>query len=93
MIKLFLLSGILFLIGCTGQQTPSADMLPEADARLIALEQAGLDTATFTKQEYDADDADYEFEFHTDTQEYECEVDARNGNIKDYSVEQFYSNR
>lgn len=93
MIKLLLLVSILFLTGCTKQPTPSTDMLPEADARSIALNQAGLDTATFTKQEYNASDADYEFEFHTDTMEYECEIDAKNGHVKDYSVEQFYSNR
>ena len=61
--------------------------LTEADARQIALEKAGLETATFTKQEYDENDIEFEFEFHTENQEYDCDVDAMDGSIRNYSVE------
>ena len=89
--KLILLIGILVLTGCGQMQTtPPADLISEADARQIALQKAGLETATFTKQEYDAMDTDYEFEFITDTQKYECKINALDGSIKDYSVEERY---
>lgn len=61
--------------------------LTEADARQIALQKAGLETATFTKQEYDANDVEYEFEFHTNDKEYDCDVNATDGTINNYSVE------
>lgn len=91
---------LLFATGCGANNTPDnnntsnndasgqqSSTLTEADARQIALRKAGIDTATFTKQEYDAEDVDYEFEFHTDGKEYECEVSARDGKIKNYDVE------
>lgn len=62
--------------------------LTEADARQIALQKAGLETATFTKQEYDSHDKEYEFEFHTDAMEYDCDVNAADGAIRNYSVEE-----
>lgn len=61
--------------------------LTEADARQIALEKAGLETATFTKQKYDANDVEYEFEFHTQDKEYDCDVNAIDGSVRNYSVE------
>ena len=61
--------------------------LTEADARQIALQKAGLETATFTKQEYDSHDKEYEFEFHTETTEYDCDVNASDGSIRSYSTE------
>lgn len=61
--------------------------LSEADARQVALKKAGLETATFTKQEYDANDVEYEFEFHTNEKEYDCDVNAIDGSIRNYSVE------
>ena len=61
--------------------------LTETDARQIALKKAGLETATFTKQEYDSNDKEYEFEFHTDDKEYDCDVNAIDGSIHNYSVE------
>ena len=61
--------------------------LSEADARRIALEKAGLETATFTKQEYDENDIEFEFEFHTNDKEYDCDINAIDGSIRNYSVE------
>ena len=56
--------------------------LTEADARQIALKKAGLETATFTKQEYDANDIEFEFEFHTNDKEYDCDINAIDGSIQ-----------
>ena len=67
----------------TGQE----NALTEADARQIALQKAGLESATFTKQEYDSHDKEYEFEFHTDSTEYDCDVSASDGTIRSYSTE------
>lgn len=67
--------------------TEHGNKLTEADARQIALKKAGLETATFTKQEYDSNDKEYEFEFHTDDKEYDCDVNAIDGSIHNYSVE------
>lgn len=93
----------LFLTGCGANNTADnnnagnnngnnnasgqVSTLTEADARQIALQKAGLETATFTKQEYDANDIEYEFEFHTENQEYDCDVNAIDGSIRNYSVE------
>lgn len=89
--KLMLLIGILVLTGCAKNQVePPANLIAEADARQIALQKAGLETATFTKQEYDAMDTEYDFEFLTETKKYECEISALDGSIKDYSVEERY---
>ena len=67
--------------------TEHENKLTEADARQIALKKAGLETATFTKQEYDANESEFEFEFHTDDKEYDCDVNAIDGSIHNYSVE------
>lgn len=97
---ILLLTGIFILTGCAQIQTPNATtesqktgMISEADAKVIALEKAGLETATFTEQHYDAEDVEYEFEFHTDTTEYECEVDARTGTIKNFDSEPIHDLR
>ena len=74
--------------GNTGNNgTQTQNMITEADARQIALQKAGLESATFTKQEYDSHDKEYEFEFHTDSTEYDCDVSANNGTIRSYSTE------
>lgn len=84
----------LLLTGCGANNTADnnngtqqTNKLTEADARQIALKKAGLETATFTKQEYDANENEFEFEFHTDDKEYDCDVNAIDGNIHNYSVE------
>lgn len=89
--KFLLVLGILLLTGCANNRAQTqADLLAEADARQIALEKAGVENAVFTKQQYDADDSAFEFEFYTSDQSYECEINARNGKIKDFSVEKRY---
>lgn len=90
-------AAFLLLTGCgaNNARNNSADnnvsgqenALTEADARQIALQKAGLETATFTKQEYDANESEFEFEFHTDDKEYDCDVNATDGTINNYSVE------
>ena len=90
---ILLLTGIFILTGCAQIQTPKTGMISEADAKVIALEKAGLETATFTEQHYDVEDVEYEFEFHTDTTEYECEVDARTGTIKNFDSEPIHDLR
>ena len=102
-IPAFLLAGtLLFTIGCGANNTTDNNsgnnttgnngaqakiMLTETEARQYALEKAGLDTAIFTKQEYDAHDKEYEFEFHTESTEYDCDVNASDGTIRSFSTE------
>ena len=89
--KILLLTSILILTGCAIAQTPPpSGQLTESDAKQIALDKAGLDTAVFTKQEYDSVDVDFEFEFVTDNKKYECEIDASSGSVTDFSVEDRY---
>lgn len=85
---------LLLVTGCGANNTADnnnaseqGSTLTEADARQIALVKAELETATFTKQEYDANDVEYEFEFHTNEKEYDCDVNAIDGSIRNYSVE------
>ena len=68
--------------------TQAQNMITETDARQYALQKAGLESATFTKQEYDSHDKEYEFEFHTDSTEYDCDVSASDGTIRSYSTEE-----
>ena len=76
-------------IGDTGNNgTQAQNMLTETEARQYALEKAGLDTAIFTRQEYDAHDKEYEFEFHTESTEYDCDINASDGAIRSYSTEE-----
>ncbi len=85
-----LCSVTLFLItGCgnTNNQSQQKSTLTESEARQIALEKAGIETATFTKQEYDSSEEEYEFEFHTEDKEYDCDINAIDGSIKSFSVE------
>ena len=89
--KILLILALLLLTGCTNNNAQTQNnMLAEADARQIALERAGVENVVFTKQQYDEDDSTFEFEFHTSDQNYECEINARNGKIKDFSVEDRY---
>lgn len=88
-------AALIFITGCGTNNTqnnndnssPSQNILTESEARQYALQKAGLETAVFTKQEYDSYDSEYEFEFHTDDKEYDCDVNALDGAITSYSVE------
>lgn len=64
--------------------TQKEPVLTETEARKIALERAGLETATFTKQKYDTYDGEYEFEFYANDKEYDCDVNAIDGTITEY---------
>ena len=51
------------ITGCSNNNhSQQENTLTESSARQIALEKAGVETATFTKQEYDSSEAEYEFE-------------------------------
>lgn len=79
---------LLLIIGCSNNNhAQQENTLTESSARQIALEKAGIETATFTKQEYDSSEAEYEFEFHTEDKEYDCDINAIDGSIKSFSVE------
>jgi len=80
---------LLLMAGCGNNQNHSQqeNTMTESSARQIALEKAGIETATFTKQEYDPSDQEYEFEFHTEDKAYECDISAVDGSIKSFSVE------
>lgn len=56
-------------------------------AKEIALSKANLSSATFTKATFDKEDNDFDLEFYASEKEYECEVNASNGYIKDFDVE------
>ena len=91
-----LVSALLMTTGCGANNTTDNNndnngtqahgMITEADARLLALQKAELETATFTKQEYDSHDQEFEFEFYTDYMEYDCDVSAADGTIRSYST-------
>ncbi|MBQ8558460.1 MAG: PepSY domain-containing protein [Tyzzerella sp.] len=68
----------------TDGTTPKEPVLTETEARKIALERAGLESATFTQQKYDAYDGEYEFEFYANDKEYDCDVNAIDGTITEY---------
>ncbi len=79
---------LLLITGCSNNNSSQQEnTLTESSARQIALEKAGIETATFTKQEYDSSDQEYEFEFHTEDKAYECDINAIDGSIKSFSVE------
>lgn len=102
-IAILLALGMILMTGCGRQQNSSEINTPNTtnnlnsatmnteitieEAKEIALAKAGIQDAVFTKEHYDREDADYEFEFHTDDKEYECEVSAHDGRIKDYDVD------
>lgn len=82
----------IFMTGCARNNAGNADtrtaaLLTETDARQIALQKAGLETATFTKQEYDSYETEYEFEFYAGDKEYDCNVSALDGAITEYDVD------
>lgn len=95
-----LFAAIMLTTGCTntgtngtgntntdGTTVQSGNIITESDARQIALERAGLETATFTEQRYDTYEQEYEFEFHTDEKKYDCNVSATDGRILEYDEE------
>ena len=80
----------------TGQTSPPIDFIGVDSAKQIALEHAGFrenevifSKAKFDKKTDDDDDdgPEYEIEFYNDKMEYEYEIDALTGKIKEFSAE------
>lgn len=69
----------------------SGKYIGEAKAKEKALDRAGLTASqvTFTKAKLDREDGRwvYEIKFYSGSKEYECEIDALNGNIIDWEME------
>ena len=74
-----------------GTSQPSSNYIGVDKAKSIALNHAGVkaSAATFTKAKLDKDDGhyDYEIEFYAGGVEYEYEIDATTGKIRDYDSE------
>lgn len=77
----------------SSQTTPSSNYIGVDKAKSIALKDAGLSASsvTFTKAKLDREDGVrvYEIEFYTNTKEYEYEINAKTGKIRDKDVEYF----
>lgn len=77
----------------SSQTTPSSNYIGVDKAKSIALKNAGLSASsvTFTKAKLDREDGVrvYEIEFYTSTKEYEYEINAKTGKIRDKDVEYF----
>ena len=75
------------------KNTSSSTYIGKAKAKSIALKDAGVSasSATFTKTKLDYEDGIrvYEIEFYTNSAEYEYEINARTGKIRDVDVEHF----
>ena len=84
--KLFVLVLAITVVGACALAEVSLD-----DAKQIALEHAGVtaENAVFTKAYLDDDDGrkEYEIEFYVDQTEYEMDVDATTGEVRDYETE------
>ena len=74
-----------------GTSQPSSNYIGVDKAKSIALNHASVkaSAATFTKAKLDKDDGhyDYEIEFYAGGVEYEYEIDATTGKIRDYDSE------
>lgn len=75
----------------SSSQTPSSNYIGADKAKSIALKDAGLSSSsvTFTKAKLDREDGVrvYEIEFFTSDKEYEYEINASSGKIRDKDVE------
>lgn len=75
------------------KNTSSSTYIGKAKAKSIALKDAGVSasSATFTKAKLDYEDGIrvYEIEFYTNSAEYEYEINAKTGKIRDMDVEHF----
>ena len=75
------------------KNTSSSTYIGKAKAKSIALKDAGVSasSATFTTTKLDYEDGSrvYEIEFYTKSAEYEYEINAKTGKIRDMDVEHF----
>lgn len=79
-------------VGAEQQMEAKAGYLSVDEAKKIALDHAGLteDQVRFSTAKFDDDDSEgeeYEIEFYIGQTEYEYEIDARTGAIRDFSKE------
>lgn len=85
------------LIAClaTAMSANAASYIGTSKAKKIALEDAGVQSsmASFTSAKLDYDDGIrvYDIEFHTDLAEYEYEINAASGEIKDKDKDLWFS--
>lgn len=77
----------------SGQSQPAAGRITLDEAKGKALADAGVDASavTYTKAKLDYDDGDavYDIEFYTSAREYEYEIDAATGAVRERSSEAF----
>ena len=70
---------------------PAFAAVTEADAKNIALRQAGVDSGSVSyvsvKQDWDDGRQEYEVKFYVGRTEYECDVDMETGTVTDFSVD------
>lgn len=75
----------------TNKQQTAANRISLDDAKAIALADANVSASsvTFTEAKLDYDDgiAVYDIEFYTSTHEYEYEINATSGKVRDKSIE------
>ncbi|MBE6686213.1 MAG: hypothetical protein E7591_03180 [Ruminococcaceae bacterium] len=67
--------------------TSKSTIITSEEAKAAALEKAGLEAADNIFCSYDREDNDYDIEFRHDGIEYEMEVDASSGIVKDYDTD------
>ena len=70
---------------------PAFAAVTEAQAKDIALRQAGVDPASVNymtvKQDWDDGRQEYDVKFYVGRTEYECDVDMETGTVTDFSVD------
>lgn len=77
----------------TKSTTSATSSITLEQAKEIALAKAELTSATFIEARFDKEDNDYDFEFHANGKEYDCEVSASDGRVKEFEVEPFENDR
>lgn len=68
-------------------QAAAPSVIGPGAAQNIALSHAGVSSPSGLYAEYDAEDNDYDVEFYANGYEYDYEIDASTGAIKDFSKE------
>ena len=70
---------------------PAFAAVTEADAKNIALRQAGVDPGSVSyimvKQDWDDGRQEYDVKFYVGRTEYSCDVDMQTGAIRDFDVD------
>ena len=70
---------------------PAFAAVTEADAKNIALRQAGVDPGSVSymivKQDWDDGRQEYDVKFYVGRTEYQCDVDAATGMVTDFDID------